>query len=100
MLPGKLGEQFLGVAAIALTRMLSGKKAGRIGVAVAVAESFIGRGSVSAAMSAVADIGQEQLRNLNRDARARQDYMAEVLTGFRLDLDQAEKDRVLLRSRR
>ncbi len=100
LLPGKLGEQFLGVAAIALTRMLSGKKAGRIGVAVAVAESFIGRGSVSAAMSAVADIGQEQLRNLNRDARARQDYMAEVLTGFRLDLDQAEKDRVLLRSRR
>lgn len=47
-----------------------------------------------------ATLGVEQLRKMNADALARRDYLAAVLTGFRLALDDAEEKRVFLRSRR
>lgn len=100
LLPGELGEQLLGAAAKALTAALVGRKLSRFTGIMAKADALMGRGSVDAAMIAALDVGREQLRKLNRDARARHDHLAEVLTGFRLELDQGERDRVLLRSRR
>ena len=51
-------------------------------------------------MSAAAKLGGDQLRKMNSEALAKQDYMAAVLTRFGLDLDDGEEKRVLLRSRR
>ena len=50
-------------------------------------------------MSAAAKLGGDQLRKMNSEALAKQDYMAAVLTRFRLDLDDGEEKRVLLRSK-
>lgn len=81
----------------------------------ALAEALLGKGkfnakwriatkvkrqSVAAVVLTAATLGVDQLKKLNADALARRDYVAAVLTGFRLDLDDAEEKRVLLRSRR
>jgi hypothetical protein len=100
LLPTKLAEEFLGAAALALTAAMTGKRNKRIMGWKAKAENYLGRGAVDTALVAVIEMTREQLRKLNREARAKQDYLAEVLTSFRLDLDKAEEDRVLLRSRR
>ena len=55
---------------------------------------------VNAAMTAASKLGGDQLRKMNSEALAKQDYMAAVLTRFGLDLDDGEEKRVLLRSRR
>jgi hypothetical protein len=61
---------------------------------------LVGRGAVNAAMSAASKLVGDQLRKMNSEALAKKDYMAAVLTRFRLDLDEGEEKRVLLRSRR
>ena len=61
--------------------------------------ALVGKRGVNAAMRAAVKLGGDQLKKMNLDARAKQDYMAEVLTRFRLDLDEAEDKRILLRSR-
>jgi hypothetical protein len=83
-----------------------------LGGAGALAEALMGktkfgglkgrlvREAVTAAMNAAVKLGNEQLRKVHLDARAKQDYMAEVLTRFRLDLDDAEEHRILLMSRK
>ncbi|MDQ3573400.1 MAG: ATP/GTP-binding protein [Actinomycetota bacterium] len=63
-------------------------------------EKRFGRKAVNAAMRAAANLVPDQLRKMNLDARAKQDYMTEVLTSFGLDLEEGEKDGILLRSRR
>lgn len=100
LLPTKLAEELLGAAAVALTAALAGKKNSWFAGYKAKAEAYLGRGGVDAAMIAALNIGREQLTKLNRDARAKQDFLAEVLTSFRLDLEKAEEDGILLRSRR
>jgi len=40
--------------------------------------------------------GRGQAQEKNSEALAKHDYMAAVLTGFRLDLDNGEEERVLL----
>lgn len=62
--------------------------------------ALVGREVVNAAMSAASKLGGDQLRMMNFEALAKQDYMAAVLTHFRLELDNGEEKRVLLRSRR
>jgi hypothetical protein len=62
--------------------------------------ALVGRAPVTAAMSTAAKLGGDQLRKMNSDARAKHDDLAAVLTRFRLDLDDGEDKRVLLRSRR
>ncbi|MCC9195298.1 ATP/GTP-binding protein [Arthrobacter sp. zg-Y820] len=56
----------------------------------------IGPNLVNEAVKLAAD----KLRGINSEALARQDYLSATLTGFRADLDKAEEDQVLLRSRR
>lgn len=93
-LPRKVVENLLdgvGVLAAALT----GRKLdipGRIGLLV----NLIGPNVVSGAVNLAAG----KVREMNADAMAKKEYMSATLTRFKMDLDQAEEDGVLLRSRR
>lgn len=60
----------------------------------------VGRQDVDAVMRAAVELVGDKLRGRNAEARETQDHMAAVLTDFRMDLDDAEDRRVLLRSRR
>ena len=94
---GQVVEELLaGAPALAAALMSKAKYAGPKGVAVWLA----GRAGVTAAMSAAAKLSSDQLRKMNSDALAKQDYMAAVLTRFRLDMDDGEENGILLRSRR
>jgi hypothetical protein len=62
--------------------------------------ALVGRRVVNAAMSAAGKLSSDELRKMNLEARAKQNYMKEVLTRFCLDLDEGEEDRILLRSRK
>jgi energy-coupling factor transporter ATP-binding protein EcfA2 len=45
-----------------------------------------------------AKLAGDKVSEMNRDAKARHDYVSTVLTNFELDLDNGEKEKVLLRS--
>lgn len=61
--------------------------------------ALVGRQVVNAA-STVSKLGAEQLERMNSEAVAKKDYMAAVLTRFALDLETAEREGVLLRSKK
>ncbi len=63
-------------------------------------EKWFGRDAVNKAMRELANLTVDQLTKMNLEARAKQDYMAEVLTRFGLDLGEGERDGILFRSRR
>jgi hypothetical protein len=44
------------------------------------------------------DLGTEKLQEINREAKAKHDFLTAVLSDFQLALDRAEEQRVLLRS--
>ncbi|MCC3302143.1 ATP/GTP-binding protein [Arthrobacter sp. zg-Y895] len=93
-LPGKVVENLLGGVG-ALAAALNGRKfeiPGRIGQLV----NLVGPSVLSGAVSLAGD----KVREMNADAMAKQEYLSATLTRFRMDLDQAEEDGVLLRSRR
>lgn len=46
------------------------------------------------------DLAGDKLRTANAQALAKQEYLAATLTGFRMDLEHGEKERILLRSLR
>jgi hypothetical protein len=93
----KVVEELLaGAGALAAALIGIGKFAGLTGRLVAL----VGRGAVTAAMSAATRLTGDQLRKMNAEALAKKDYLLAVLTRFRLDLDEGEEKRILLRSRR
>lgn len=92
--PGKVVENLLdGVGPLALA--LLGRKLsfpGPVGHLVKlIGPSFL-NGAVNLAGSKV--------KEMNAEAMAKQEYLSATLTSFKMDLDQAEEDGVLLRSRR
>jgi hypothetical protein len=56
------------------------------------------KGAIPALIIAV-DMLESQLRQINEQARQKHDYLTATLTQFQLDLDQGEKDRLLIRSK-
>lgn len=50
--------------------------------------------------SDVAKLAGEKLREINSQARAKQDNLKATLSGFRMDLESGEQEQILLRSRR
>ena len=50
--------------------------------------------------SDAAKLAGEKLREINSEARAKQDNLKATLSGFRLDLETGEEEQILLRSRR
>jgi hypothetical protein len=51
------------------------------------------------ALIAAAKMAGPQLRQINEQAREKHDYLTATLTQFKLDLDQGETDRLLIRSK-
>lgn len=91
----KVVEELLGgVAALAAAMVGKKKSAGKVGVIV----GLIGREAVNAVMRAAVKMAGDKLSEKHADALEKHDYMAAALTGFRLDLDKAEGNGILLRS--
>jgi len=93
----KVVEELLGGAG-ALAAVLMGKVkfAGPKGLVVGL---IAGKG-VNAAMNAAAKLAGDQLKEKNAEFRAKKDYMGVVLTGFQMDLENGEKEQILLRGQR
>ncbi len=51
------------------------------------------------ALAAALKMAESQLRQVNAQAREKHDYVTATLTQFKLDLDQGETDRLLIRSK-
>ena len=60
---------------------------------------LVDRDAVDDAVRAAFDLPRDQLAKMNADALAKKDYMAAVLTRFRLDLRDAEDEGIFLESR-
>ncbi len=98
-MPAKLAAELLDGAGVVAVALLSKTK--KFSGLMKVLEAWgIGREEVDSAMRAAAQLSGEQLRKLNADALAKRDYLAVVLTRFRLDLEDGEEKRVLLRSKK
>lgn len=91
----KVVEELLGGAA-ALAAAMIGKKTfgGKVGLIV----GLIGGEAGNAAMRAAVKMAGDKLSEKHDEALQKHDYMAAALTGFRLDLDKAEGEGILLRS--
>lgn len=96
-LGGKVVEELLaGAGALALAMISKAKFKGKIGLVV----GLIGPKAVNALMGAAVKLAGDKLRERHEAALAGHDYMAAALTGFRLALDEAETEGILLRSPR
>ncbi|MEP6816823.1 MAG: hypothetical protein ABI873_14860 [Marmoricola sp.] len=58
-----------------------------------------GKGGIPALVAA-AKLAESQLKQINAEALVKRDFLAATLTQFRLDLDQGEKDDLIIKSRR
>ena len=91
--PGKVAENLLGgVHAVAAALVGRKRKPGAVGFVA----SLVGLDLVNDAVRLVG----EKLRQLNADAVAKHDSLRITLTRFKLELEDGEQRRVLLRSRR
>lgn len=93
-LPAKVVENLLGGADM-LAAALIGRKGGLPGP-IGHLINLIGSNAVQDA----AHLAHAKVRAMNTEAVAKQEHLAATLTRYRMNLDQAESDRVLLRSSR
>ncbi len=89
-----LGQQGAGVVAAALL----GKKFsfGKFALIQGLIASLVSRETVEEAVN----LAGEKLRKIHENALNKHNYLTATLTGFKLDLEQAEDDKILLRSTR
>lgn len=94
----KVAEHLLGVAKpvadfIGNDRMalLLARLPGPIGNVVALIGPFL--------MQTVLDLAGTKLLDMHAEAKAKHDFLTETLTGFQLELDRGDSEKVLLRSR-
>jgi uncharacterized membrane protein YebE (DUF533 family) len=88
-----LAELLGGAGALAAAMLGKGKGAGLVGKLAKLAV-------VTAAMKAAVQLAGDKLKEKHDEARANHNDMAAVLTGFRLDLEKGEEERVLLLSKK
>ena len=91
-LPAKVAEDLLRGAGLLAAAMV-GKQAKKGGIAGMIFGLF-GADLVTEA----AKLAGDKLKAVNAEALAKRNFVSATLTGFQMDLDKAEKDRVLLRS--
>lgn len=92
--PGKVLEHLTSGAGL-VAGMLVGRfvtKTGPVGLIMKLLSADL--------LDDAARLAGEALRRANREARAKHENLRATLTRFKLDLDQAEQSRVLIRSRR
>ncbi|MCG2620871.1 ATP/GTP-binding protein [Arthrobacter sp. I2-34] len=102
LLPGKVAEKLLdaGVGALgagALAVALLGNRVrlpGPLGIFSGLVGAVLSRGVIEDA----AKLAGDRLREINSEALAKHNYLTATLTGFRMDLEEGEKEQVLLRS--
>jgi len=85
---GTLAEVLTGGLTFAVARVVA--KVPKVGRVAATA--------ITGLIAAV-KIGESQLKEINRRAREKHDYVTATLTQFKLDLDQGEADSLLIRSK-
>lgn len=93
-LPGKVAENLL-TGAAALAAALTGHKS-KLPAPVSLLVNLIGPDVVHEA----ANLAKDALQKINADALSKRDNLTATLTRFRMDLDQGEEERILLRSHR
>lgn len=93
-IPAKVAENLL-TGAAALAAVLTGHK-GKLPAPLSILVSLIGPGVVNEA----ANMAKDSLQKINADALTKRDNLTATLTRFRMDLDQGEEERILLRSHR
>lgn len=93
-----LASAFFGVTGSRVAKIgrLVGKFDRRIGRVMDV----IGVDSLGGLIDSVSTLAGDKLKARNAEALAKQDHMASMLIGYRMDLDRGEADGVLLRSHR
>lgn len=95
LLPGKVAERLLSKArALVLAAALLDKVKlpGRVGLLLSLIDPKY--------LDDAAKLAGDKLREAQSDALAKRDYMKAALTGFRIDLENGEKEKILLRSAR
>ncbi|WP_232820217.1 ATP/GTP-binding protein [Brachybacterium sp. YJGR34] len=98
----KILENSAAIGAGAMALALLGKKVKLPGVlalvpvAIAGLQAVVPRKTIDAAATTVG----EELAKLHAKAVANKEYLAAILTGFRMQLEKGERDHVLLRSRK
>ncbi len=92
-IPGKVAENILAGTEKLAAALVRHKASGLPGPLGALA-NLVGPDVVSDAIKLVGD----QLRKVNSEALTRQENLSATLTGYRMDLDRGESERVLLRS--
>ena len=98
-IPAKVAAELLDGAGVMAVALIGKTK--KLAPLMDLLESWgIGGKEVDAAMKTAAKISGEQLRKMNSDAVAKRDHLAAVMTRFRLDLEDGEANRVLLRSKK
>lgn len=93
-LPGKVAENLL-TGAAALAAALTGHKS-KLPAPLGLLVNLIGPDVVHEA----ANLAKDALQKINADALSKRDNLTATLTRFRMDLDQGEEERILLRSHR
>ncbi|MGD7003338.1 TRAFAC clade GTPase domain-containing protein [Corynebacterium halotolerans] len=98
-LPGKVAEALLGAGAFsagAVAAVLLGAKflPGPLGRVAGIVGTLLPKDRLDQAFQ----LGGKKLRALNDQALSEQKYLTATLTGFKMDLEKAEKDQILLRS--
>jgi hypothetical protein len=99
-IPMKVLETMADGADTLATALIGGKG---FGVEKAVAKlpkvgPLASKAAIPALIEAV-KMAESQLRQINEQAREKHDYLTATLTQFKLDLDQGETDRLLIRSK-
>ncbi|MEX5302641.1 ATP/GTP-binding protein [Kocuria sabuli] len=94
LLPGRVGEKLVTKGAVPLmVAALLGtksKRAGKIGLVLSLLNPDV--------VNNAANVAGDKLRALNADALARRDYLKATLTQFKIDLENAEDQKIFLRS--
>jgi Double-GTPase 2 len=93
-LPGKVGADLMGRAS-AIAAVLAGRKE-KLPGALGLLLKLVGPSVVEDA----AKLAGDRLHQVNAEALAKRDHLTATLTRFRLDLDEGEKEQILLLSRR
>lgn len=97
-LPAKVAENLVGSvagAAVVLVGLkIKLKLPGRLGQLVKLVTPLLTKEAFDQAARLVGD----KLREVNAEARAREDYLTTTLTDFQIDLEKGEDEQVLLRS--
>lgn len=101
LLPGQAAEKLFQVGALgagAVAAAMLGRKMwfGKMAIIQGVISAFLSKDTVDDAVNLVG----EKLREVNADAVEKHQHLTAMLTGFKMALEDGEKRRIFLRSRR